>query len=330
MRYVSSPLSVLRGLGAWLWLLMAASPISAQAQSEIKSTPSIIDTTLVRGRARTAIQAYEAAWLRAWVLSTANRHAIVGNGMTGSMRAVHELGAIVHTPYTGRPGFLYDTTVTKEAVPVSRAEVSRCPQPTTILPLGTDRITTVGEYTNANPAFGPRLAFKVGIPSRFTGFAVCPTWYLGPDSIAPWDERQSLDAALGSSERESARAARSNALGVLRALITSEPSDPLLWGQLVRLGVDQGESVSVLSEFARCSSIPAMRSWCELLRGYALHSRGEVQQAERAFRAGVQAWTASSAANGPTLHRSSSHRYSHNCTALPVLRAILSRRCTGG
>lgn len=270
-------------------LLLSLTALSAQAQAGVAIRATAADTSLVRRRARAAIETYEAAWLRSWVISTANRHPIVGTSMTRSMRATHQSGAIVHTPYINRPGFVYDTLVTKEPVPESRAEVSRCAQRTTIMPIGLDRTTTVGEYVSANPVFGPRLAFRVAIPSHFTGFAVCPTWYLGPDSVAPWEERNSLDAALDSRERTNARMSRAKALSILRELIAAEATDSVLWGQLARLAVDQGESARALEELQGCAANSSLRSWCELLRGYVWHASGDVYRAEQAFRAGVDA-----------------------------------------
>lgn len=118
------------------------------------------------------------------------------------------------------------------------------------------------------------------IKSAVTDFAVCPTWFLGPDSGPPWEERVALDAALVPAQRDSIRTERTRLTETLANVRAQIPGDNWITGQLVRLLVDQQDFPAAARVAESCGAAP---SWCAMLHGYIAYVRGDWAIADSNF-----------------------------------------------
>jgi hypothetical protein len=122
------------------------------------------------------------------------------------------------------------------------------------------------------------------IGSRFTAYAVCPSWLLTAGSLAG-DERLTIDYALTAGHRDAIRRARDSLIGYLEGEQRVHPADSFVVGQLVRFAVDQRDFERGLRAASLCG---AGQWWCAVLRAYVLHAAGKVASADSAFlQAGV-------------------------------------------
>jgi hypothetical protein len=127
------------------------------------------------------------------------------------------------------------------------------------------------------------------IHSGVASFRICPTWYLGPESLPPWDERLGLDAALGAAHVDSVRRARAQFIDVLQRSLHVEPANKWLRGQLVRMLVDQRALPAADSVASDCTSDGW---WCGLLRGYVASASPDPAAAEQFYRSALRAMPA--------------------------------------
>lgn len=118
------------------------------------------------------------------------------------------------------------------------------------------------------------------ILSRYAPVAVCPTWYLGPDSAPGWDERRGIDEALLPVEREGVRAARAALIERIGALVREHPSNNFLVGQQVRFLIDQQDTARAVNAAQNCGATPF---WCSLLAGYVENWKGNDRNAQARF-----------------------------------------------
>lgn len=115
------------------------------------------------------------------------------------------------------------------------------------------------------------------IISQNAPIALCPTWYLGPDSAPPWDERLGIDRALLPDKRTKVRTARAELIQSLKTRRHADPADNFLVGQQVRFLIDQQDTAGAVSTVESCGATPF---WCSLLAGYVENWRGNLHTAK--------------------------------------------------
>jgi hypothetical protein len=119
------------------------------------------------------------------------------------------------------------------------------------------------------------------IESRSGKRAICPSWF--PIGFSPpWDERRNLDHAIVEPLLPQIRLMRRELIQQLRIGLQVVPGDGWIAGQLVRFSLDQEDTTTALRAVSGCGADPW---WCSALRGYLLHVRGFVPEADSVFTA---------------------------------------------
>jgi hypothetical protein len=110
--------------------------------------------------------------------------------------------------------------------------------------------------------------------------SMCPIWFDGGDSTIA-DEAENIDNGLRPQDRDEIRRKRADLLQLLDSAFDVAPESAWIDGQRVRLYVDQGEFDRAAAASGDCRR--SGPSYCALLAGYVLESRGDRQAASVAF-----------------------------------------------
>jgi hypothetical protein len=220
--------------------------------------------------AAVAIRVFLLKWRSAWVASEAERHPITDN-LLGVAKLQQDLSGntrfLLPNQFSRNP---IDTTNFSPLRPVHRFDNTLC---STSPALRRDSSVTTSRPERVVGA--GRQILSENVPA-----AVCPTWYLGPERNAPWDEAVALDNALSANHRASARANRSILIAHLDSLHRQHPTDNFIYGQLIRFLTDQGDTTRAFTQVSLCQ---ASAMWCHMLRGYVMAWSGDHLSAEKAF-----------------------------------------------
>lgn len=229
----------------------------------------------IHASAAKAIREFSDAWLYAWARSEAQRHSVsIWNRATMSANADGTIGG-----NRSRRGYV-DSMLSVGRSPLYRSDNIACRRDDERW--GNDRSDLSSTSLQEQSIKAPFVLTSYGryglIPSRFTGFSVCPTWFQGPGPFPAWDERLSIDGALTTEYREKLRFKRDTLIELLRQLSAAAPTDAWLLGQHIRFLVDQhrlDDASRVLSDCA------AERWWCRSLAVYVDSHRERRTQNQR-------------------------------------------------
>lgn len=242
-----------------------------------------VDTAQIRTTVRAAIETYQNYWLRAWVQSESDRHPVLAARSVATMRMTHENGEIGGRP--SGPGWYNDTMIFQGTKPLSRVEVSNCRRLDERWTLANGKVVSLREQASEAPVLH-RISTMTIIESRHTSFNVCPSWYLGPQKLPPWDERRSIDEALSSAYLAAVKQARAIVVRTVDSALRALPSDPWLVGQAIRFRLDERNFADAGRILSDCS---AAAWWCDMLRGHVQSVAGDPIAAEATLRRAVAA-----------------------------------------
>jgi hypothetical protein len=264
-----------------LLLLAVLVPLSRPGTLRAQSVP---DTNAILQHVVASQLRFQQQWTIAWIQSESERRALLNTLEASAVIGRRTLAdGSVELRHTSR-GFLYDSTVLTAIKPVYRyANVACSPLDR---PGGLDGRGKSGEeLAQRSPSIRYALGRPTIIQSQITGFSVCPSWYLGPESLPQWDERLGIDRALSTHRVRNITHARTQLIGVLDSALTRLSSHRWLLGQSVRLLVDQELPDRALALLRHCA---AGDWWCQALTGYIRNVKGEPAEAERSFRTALE------------------------------------------
>ncbi len=228
-------------------------------------------------------------WLREWVLSESSRHPVVNTYSILSGRKYNTDGTI--TFRVSGNGAAGDSVLLLYSHPKSRHQaISECRR--------VDHIRSPGvgpqyeERVKQNPkseSLDPLYSYRRTIIMSSASYSnLCPAWYLGTDSLPPWDERLSVDAAIVSDRQNAVRTARSHVIAGFLSAHNANPSDDFILGQLVLLLAEQQQLDSAQTIVNACR---AEQVWCFLLKGFVAAKLSNMLEAEYAFDSALVAMT---------------------------------------
>ncbi len=278
LRVPGAPGALIRALTSCSWhvervvLYLGCSLLMVLTPHDRAQAQDAPDSATVFRSVVASYQGYLALWRSAWVRSENDReHVWVVRRWD---RGTRKDGTVVFTwniyvrPFTDTLDFI-------EGFPIRRRRQTQCRA-------SVDRETPSrsGDFPSAAVGSGWSIRSQVSL------FGVCPTWYLGPGRMPPWDERLGIDFSIEEEFRPIVREKRAELITSLRRGVERFPSNDWLNGQLVRVLVDQNEFSDALTAAEECAGAAW---WCAMLRGYVLASHANTEAAVRENQQGRNA-----------------------------------------